>query len=76
VPKNVARDRLSSVNGNGRRWASTKQVAEYLGITERTVRLMVSDGRLVQYSLGPRIVRFDLNEVDAAFAAFAPKFTA
>ena len=65
MPKNVSRDRLSAVNG-GRRWASTKQVAEYLGIIERTVRLMVADGRLTAYYLGSRIVRFDLNEVDAA----------
>ena len=53
MPKNVSRDRLSSVNGTGRRWASTKQTAVYLGVTERTVRLMADDGRLTQYYLGP-----------------------
>jgi len=51
---------------DGRRWASYRQTALYLGVTDRTVREMVADGRLTQYSLGPRIVRFDLNEVDAA----------
>jgi excisionase family DNA binding protein len=65
-PKNVARNRLSSVNGNGRRWATYQQTADYLGVTTRTIRQMVEDGRLTQYSLGPRVVRFDLGEVDAA----------
>lgn len=71
-PKNAARERLSAVNG-GRRWATYKQVAEYLGVIERTVRLMVADGRLTAYYLGKRVVRFDLNEVDAAMT---PKATA
>jgi excisionase family DNA binding protein len=70
-PKNVARERLSAVNG-GRRWASFKQTAEYIGVSERTIRLMVDDGRLTQYYLGPRIVRFDLNEVDAAMTTEKP----
>jgi excisionase family DNA binding protein len=69
VAKNVGRDRLSTVKANGhRRWASTQQVAVYLGVTDRTVRLMADDGRLKKYYLGPKLVRYDLNEVDAAFA--------
>jgi excisionase family DNA binding protein len=52
--------------GRGRRWASTKQTADHLQVTVRTVRLMVADGRLTKYRLGPRVVRFDLDEVDAA----------
>ena len=72
-PKNAARERLSAVNASGRRWANLRLTAEYIGVCERTVRLMVEDGRLTQYSLGPRIVRFDLNEVDAAMT---PKATA
>jgi excisionase family DNA binding protein len=68
MPKNTARERLESVNGNGngRRWATVKETATYLRLNERTVRLMVEDGRLTQYYLGPRVVRIDLNEVDAA----------
>jgi excisionase family DNA binding protein len=50
-----------------RRWASTRETAAHLGVTVRTVRQMVADGRLTQYSLGQRCVRFDLNEVDASF---------
>ena len=62
-PKNVARERLSTVNG-GRRWASLKETAEHLHVCQRTVRLMMADGRITAYYLGARILRFDLNEVD------------
>jgi excisionase family DNA binding protein len=48
-----------------RRWASRKGTAEHLGVAERTVTEMVSDGRIVAYRLGGTI-RFDLNEIDAA----------
>ncbi|WP_445164555.1 helix-turn-helix transcriptional regulator [Mycobacterium sp. Dal123C01] len=54
-----------------RRWATTKQVSAYLGVTVRTIRVMAEDGRLTRYYLGPRIMRFDLGEIDAAFTAKA-----
>ena len=43
-----------------------KDVAEYLGITTRTARQMVTDGRLNAYRLGPRVIRFRRSEIDAA----------
>jgi excisionase family DNA binding protein len=43
-----------------------QDVADYLGLTTRTVRQMVTDGRLRAYRLGLRVIRFRLNEVDAA----------
>ena len=64
-PKNAARERLSAVNASGRRWAQPEPTAEYIGVCERTV---LADGRgrsADGASSGPRIVRFDLNEVDA-----------
>jgi excisionase family DNA binding protein len=48
-----------------RRWAGRKGTAEHLGVSERTVTQMVSDGRITAYRLGGTI-RFDLNEIDAA----------
>ncbi|WP_085240066.1 excisionase family DNA-binding protein [Mycobacterium europaeum] len=53
-----------------RRWASLQQAAEYLGVTDRTVRQMIADGRLAGYRSGNRLVRVDLNEVDAAMKPF------
>jgi excisionase family DNA binding protein len=52
-----------------RRWATIKQTAEHLGVTTRTVRQMTADGRLVRYTLGARVIRYDLREVDAALVA-------
>ncbi|AJK78643.1 excisionase family DNA-binding protein [Mycobacterium avium] len=53
-----------------RRWASLQQAAEYLGVTDRTVRQMIADGRLAGYRSGNRLVRVDLNELDAAMKPF------
>lgn len=46
----------------GRRYATLAEAAEYLGITARTVRQMISDDRLIGYRSGSRLVRVDLNE--------------
>ena len=62
------------VNGGGRRWATVDQVAEHLGVSDRTVRNMEEDGRLTAYrGLGNRILRFDLNEIDAAMETVTEK---
>lgn len=53
-----------------RNYVTLQQAAEYLGVTDRTIRQMVSDGRLTGYRSGPRIVRLDLNEIDAAMRPF------
>lgn len=53
-----------------RRWVTQSYVAAHLGVTQRTVRDMTADGRLVGYRLNPRFVRYDLNEVDAAMTPF------
>jgi excisionase family DNA binding protein len=54
----------------GRRYATINETAEYLGITGRTVRQMIADGRLTGYRSGARLVRLDLNQVDAAMTPF------
>lgn len=53
-----------------RRYASISEVASYLGVTPRTVRAMIADSRLTGYRSGSRLVRLDLNEVDAAMTPF------
>jgi excisionase family DNA binding protein len=42
------------------------ETAEYLGVTERTVRQAIADKRLRAYRLGRRIVRLRVDEIDAA----------
>ena len=53
-----------------RRYAKPSEAAEYLGVTTRTIRQMIADGRLTGYRSGNRLVRVDLNEVDAAMQPF------
>jgi len=42
------------------------QVARYLNCTERTVRNMVNDNRLTAVNIGPRLLRFRPEDVEAA----------
>lgn len=53
-----------------RRYVKLAEAAEYLGVTDRTIRNMISDGRLTGYRNGHRLVRVDLNEIDAAMQPF------
>lgn len=53
-----------------RKYASQAEAAEYLGVTARTIRQMIADGRLTGYRSGTRLVRVDLNEIDAAMRPF------
>jgi excisionase family DNA binding protein len=53
-----------------RRWISQQEAAEHLGVTTRTIRQMVVDGRLRAYKSGSRLIRLDLNEIDAAMQPF------
>jgi excisionase family DNA binding protein len=48
------------------RYITTYQAAEYLGVTDRTIRNMVTDGRLKAYKLGYKIYRLRLDEIEAA----------
>jgi excisionase family DNA binding protein len=53
-----------------RRYVKIVDAAEYLQVTDRTIRQMIADGRLTGYRSGNRLVRVDLNEVDAAMRPF------
>lgn len=52
--------------GSGRRIVDYTGVSQYLGIPKATLRARVSRGDDIPYMrLGPRLVRFDLDEIDA-----------
>ena len=53
-----------------RRYVTINETAEYLGVTERTVRQMIVDGRLTGYRMSRRFIRLDLDEIDAAMMPF------
>jgi excisionase family DNA binding protein len=53
-----------------RAFVSIADAADYLGVTTRTIRQMIADGRLRGYRSGSRLVRLRLDEIDAAMTPF------
>lgn len=47
------------------RWASKPETAIYIRGSVKTVQRMLDSGKLTGYRLGDRMLRIDLNEVDA-----------
>lgn len=63
------RTRRHSDDAAARRWASIDGVADYLDVHHQTVRNMIARGQLTAYRGGDRLIRLDLNEVDALLEA-------
>jgi len=55
-----------------RRLASIPNAAEYLGVADKTIRRYIAAGRLTGYRAGPRLIRVDLDEVDAVLLRRIP----
>lgn len=48
-----------------RRLASIPTAADYAAVCTKTIRRRISDGSLTGYRMGPRVIRVDLDELDA-----------
>ncbi|WP_431817720.1 helix-turn-helix domain-containing protein [Gordonia jacobaea] len=44
---------------------SIAETAEYLGISTKTVRRYIASGRLKAHRLGPRVIRIDVESIEA-----------
>jgi excisionase family DNA binding protein len=55
-----------------RRLAPLPAAAEYIGVTDRTLRRWIADSTLTGYRLGRKTLRIDLNEVDEALCRPIP----
>ena len=53
-----------------RNWASMQDAADYMGVSLRTVREWITQGRITGYRINARVIRVDLNELDAAMEPF------
>lgn len=58
---------------NGRRYVTIAEAAKYLAVNPNTIRKMTKEGTLTEYRAGNRIVRVDLNEIDAVMDPPAPQ---
>lgn len=54
-----------SQSGKTRRYAKVSEAAKHIRCSERTILQMIADGRLSGYRSGKRLVRVDLDELDA-----------
>lgn len=48
-----------------RRWGGLTLAAEYIGVSEKTIRRMIAEGQITGYRMGKRLIRVDLDELDA-----------
>ena len=55
----------ATLNKATRRLESIPHAADYLGVSPKTIRRYIAAGRLTGYRAGPRLIRVDLNELDA-----------
>jgi excisionase family DNA binding protein len=53
------------LNPNSRR-VSIRRAALHSGLDQRTVRRLIDEGIVPAYQAGPRLIRVDLDEMDAA----------
>ena len=58
--QNAADDRLLSVAA----------AAQYMDVNPMTIRNMLKDGRLQAYTLGPRVLRIRLSDINAALSLY------
>jgi excisionase family DNA binding protein len=55
-----------------RHYVSTETAAEILDVSKKTVRRWIDTGRLPAYRVGPRYIRIDLAELEAAMVRRIP----
>lgn len=50
-----------------KRLVSLSAAAEYANVHPRTLRRQIASGRLTAYRVGARLIKIDLNELEASF---------
>jgi excisionase family DNA binding protein len=65
VSRGVAAVTRTAHTQPSRRLESLANAADYAGVTTRTMRRYIASGRLIGYRVGPRLIRIDLDELEA-----------
>lgn len=55
-----------------RKYLSLAEAAEYLGVTDRTIRNLIARGQLTGYRIGPRLIRVSLEEIEDRLVTVVP----
>lgn len=55
---------MPASTGSSTRYLTLSAAAEYLSVTDRTVRNFIARGELTGYRLGTRAIRVDLRELE------------
>ncbi|UQB74694.1 helix-turn-helix domain-containing protein [Rhodococcus ruber] len=58
-------------NKSQRRLATIPQAADEYGVCTKTIRRYIAAGRITGYRFGPRMIRVDLDEIDALLRPMA-----
>jgi excisionase family DNA binding protein len=58
------------------RLVSINDAATYCGVNPRTIRRRIADGSITGYTVGKKLVRVDLNEIDERLLQRIPTVTA
>ncbi|WP_426705821.1 helix-turn-helix transcriptional regulator [Corynebacterium auriscanis] len=53
------------------RYVSIADVAEYAGVSDKTIRRWIASRKLPQYRVGSRVIRVRLSDVDNVFTCTA-----
>lgn len=56
---------LPTPRASARRLTDLASAADYAGCSTKTLRRYIAAGRLTAYRLGPRLIRVDLDQLDA-----------
>ena len=57
--------RSHSIPAPSRRLRDLTEAADYLGVTTRTIRRYIAEGRIAAYRVGDRLIRVDMGDVEA-----------
>jgi excisionase family DNA binding protein len=66
---------MSTSSDSNRRWVSLSEAAIYSGVSSRTIRRMIANGKLTGYQSGSRLIRIDLNDLDTVFTPIGSSVT-
>ena len=71
MPTSKSKGPLVMPTGKSQRYASLPIAAEQFGVSVKTLRRWIASGRISGYRFGPRMLRVDLNELDAMLRPLA-----